>query len=340
MKKILLCLVMLLMISGCGKKELPAPQLDSGMRGELGIDKNINETTIDDYLFRDDIVYRDMRMLKDEADYEAIGGDSDLSGIVEGFEVVPFPYICNVTGLPQEVGETYQGDTLFTKKDDIYVANYEESLSILETLFPKDKIIFLMCGGGGYAGMTKQLLISQGYDADRIYNVGGYWYYQGKHDLKVKDEKDGVVSFDFSKFIYHEISFDSLTRITPREEVDPLASIEHPYQEISIDTYLDKIENNESFLLYVNLKGCSGCAEFRPILDSYIEKSGAEVFAISINDLDHPDNPYAGQIAYTPSLAIYENGTLKAFLDSGSDEDYEIFHDADLLASWVISQTK
>ena len=65
---------------------LPKPQVSEGERGQLGIDKNINESNIDDYLGRSDSVYRDMRMLIDPADYEAIGGDSYLSGFVEGFD--------------------------------------------------------------------------------------------------------------------------------------------------------------------------------------------------------------------------------------------------------------
>ena len=132
---------------------LPKPTVTGGQRGQLGIDKNINEKNIDKYLNRKDSVYRDMRMLKDEANYEKIGGDSYLSGFVSGFEVIPFPYIVNVTGLPEEVGNTYSGKTLYTKKENgKYVANYKESQEILEYYFPKDKYIFLMCGGGGYAG--------------------------------------------------------------------------------------------------------------------------------------------------------------------------------------------
>ena len=92
-------------------------------------------------------------MLKDPGNYEAIGGDSYLSGFVKGFEVVPYPYLVNVSGLPKEVGDTYKGNTLFTEKDGKYTANYKESMDILEYLFPKDKNIFLMCGGGGYAGI-------------------------------------------------------------------------------------------------------------------------------------------------------------------------------------------
>lgn len=195
---------------------LPAPELAEGIRGsQFGIDKNINEATIDQYLDRSDSVYRDMRMLKDPGDYEAIGGDSYLSGFVEGFEVVPYPYLVNPTGLPPEVGASYTGDALFT--DDgagNYKANYDESLQILEDLFPKDKNIFLMCGGGGYAGSTKNLLISLGWDADKIYNVGGYWYYSGDNNIEVKNIKNGETTYDFWKIPYHDIDFSTLHKVT------------------------------------------------------------------------------------------------------------------------------
>ena len=116
--KIMLCGVLMLSLVSCREAPLPLPEKSEGMRGQLGIDKNINEATIDKYLGRKDSVYRDMRMLKDEADYEAIGGDSYLSGYVKGFEVVPYPYLCNADGLPEEVGRTYSGDTLFTHDEN------------------------------------------------------------------------------------------------------------------------------------------------------------------------------------------------------------------------------
>ena len=194
---------------------LPAPELSEGQRGELGIDKNINEANIDKYLGRSDAVYRDMRMLKDPGNYEAIGGDSYLSGFVRGFEVVPLPYLMNVSGLPEAVGDTYKGKTLFTNYDGSYIANYKESMAVLEALFPKDKVIFLMCGGGGYAGMTKAMLVALGWDASKIYDVGGYWYYEGSNDVKVKRVgADGKAVYDFYKVPYHEIDFDSLTEAT------------------------------------------------------------------------------------------------------------------------------
>lgn len=195
--------------------ELLKPEITDGVRGTIfGIDKNINEATIDNYLNRNDSVYRDMRMLIDEGDYENIGGDSYLSGIIKGFEAVPFPLIVNVTGLPEEVGNTYQGATLFTLTDDgEYIANYKESMEYLEYYFPKDKYIFLMCGGGGYSGMMKSMLIALGWDKEKIYNTGGYWYYNGNNNIAIKNTSSGKVSYDFWKVTYHDIDFSILHKV-------------------------------------------------------------------------------------------------------------------------------
>ena len=219
MKRLLIVLTLLILVCGCGKEEteielLPKPEVSEGARGELGIDKNINEATIDEYLNREDSVYRDMRMLKDVAEYENIGGDSYLSGFVKGFEVVPFPLIVNVVGLPAEVGESYDGKTLYTLNDNgEYTPNYEESLEFLEYFFPKDKNIFLMCGGGGYAGMMKNMLVKLGWNEEKIYNVGGYWYYKGKNNIVVKNTDNDKVTYDFWKVTYHDIEFNEFKEV-------------------------------------------------------------------------------------------------------------------------------
>ena len=214
-KKILLVLLLSLTLCACGDKEmeLPKPEISEGVRGDLGIDANVNESSIDKYLGREDAVYRDMRMLVDPGNYAAIGGDAYLSGFVKGFEVVPLPYLVNVTGLPEEVGNTYEGKTLFTLKDGKYIANYEESMEVLEYLFPKDKTIFLMCGGGGYAGMTKAMLVELGWDETKIYNTGGYWYYKGENNVIVKNDSHKKVTYDFWKVAYHEIDFSQLHEV-------------------------------------------------------------------------------------------------------------------------------
>ena len=185
-----------MLMSACGKtttkqdsglKPLPAPVVDTD--SQFGVDKNINMNTIDEYLGRDDVAYRDVRMLFDPADYASIGGDADLSKTIEGFKVVPYPYIATLGALP--VANAYAGDNLFTVNwnADGTIAgveeNYRESMMILEELFPKDKAIFLMCGGGGYAGMMKTLLLYLGWDESKVYNVGGNWEYKGENTLEL-----------------------------------------------------------------------------------------------------------------------------------------------------------
>ncbi|MCR5788052.1 MAG: hypothetical protein K6G37_03100 [Bacilli bacterium] len=233
---------------------LPKPEVTEGERGKLGIDKNINETNIDKYLNRSDSVYRDMRMLEDPADYAAIGGDAYLSGYIKGFEVVPLPYIIPVDNLPEEVGYTYQGYTLFYKMSDgSYEPMYKESMKIIEELFPKDKIIFLMCGGGGYAGMMKEFLVANGWDKDKIYNIGGHWYYEGKNNVQVKKIVNGKPKYDFDSVPYHDIDFTELTKIVPdkhdKGDVKPF-KLEDKYYNVTEDTKFKDFDDIDPYDVY------------------------------------------------------------------------------------------
>lgn len=201
-------------------KPLPAPELSEGLRGKYGIDKNIDETTIDNYLNRSDTVYRDVRMLVDSASWENKGGDRYLTGYIKGFEIIPSPYLASYTDdyIKQKEKENvyglYTGKTLFTLQDDgTYTPNYKESMEILETIFPKDKNIFIICGAGGYAGQVKDMLISLGWNKELVRDIGGYWYYNGKNSIQVKETIDGKDYYNFSKVPYYNIDFDSLHEV-------------------------------------------------------------------------------------------------------------------------------
>jgi len=221
---LLLVLAMLACLTACGNaasapKALPAASPDP--ESQFGVDLNINIDTIDNYLNRDDVAYRDMRMLFDPADYAAIGGNADLSMTLEGFRIVPYPYLASLSQLP--VSGAYDGETLYTLtwNEDGSIAsatpNYVESPIILEELFPKDKAIFLICGGGGYAGMTKQLLVFLGWDASQIYNVGGLWAYtgnQGVELIKYAEDADGIDVYATWRADYAYIDFSRLHKVS------------------------------------------------------------------------------------------------------------------------------
>ena len=199
-------------------KKIPIAEIDE--TSMFGVDKNINVGNIDEWLERDDAVYRDVRMLVDPADFEAIGVDPVLSGTVKGYEVVPCPYLANMTGLPEPVEATkYDGPTLFTLtwdddgNIDTVTPNYKESEMVIKDLFPIDKPIFLMCGAGGYAGTTKALLIKLGYNPDLLFNTGGFADYKGNNRLEIKVQYGENNSEEYNalhRLNYHLIDFEQL----------------------------------------------------------------------------------------------------------------------------------
>lgn len=221
MKKILslICILALMLSLGymAFADALPASEPDE--TNMFGVDKNINMETLDQYLGRDDVAYRDVRMLFDPADYAAIGGNADLASTVEGFRIVPYPYLATLSALP--VAGAYDGDTLYTLtwNEDGSIAtataNYEESMLVLEDLFPKDKAIFLMCGGGGYAGMTKSLLIFLGWDPALLYNVGGNWSYQGDHGVELIQYSEDANGNDYFATWRADYAYIDFSRLHP-----------------------------------------------------------------------------------------------------------------------------
>ena len=70
-----------------------------------------------------------------------------------------------------------------------------------------------MCGGGGYAGATKQMLVKLGWDETKIYNVGAYWEYNGENNVKIKKTIDGKDHYDFWKATYHDIDFKNMQAV-------------------------------------------------------------------------------------------------------------------------------
>ena len=315
--------------NGAGREilaELPEPELEEGQRGQLGIDKNINEKTIDKYLGRSDAVYWDLRMLEDPGNYENIGGDRYLSGLVKGFQVVSYPYIATVSGLPESVGAGYTGPTLFSlQSDGSYKANYQESMRIIEDLFPKDKVIFLMCGGGGYSGMMKKLLVALGWDEKKIYDVGGYWFYEGENKIEIKEKTaDGKTFYAFWKVPYHEIDFKKLTpKTVSRAEV----------VDLSIPEYNKMVSDKSSGLIFVDQGGCVTAERMRGFIDEISAEENVKFYRMMWSDAK--ETSLKDNIPYYPSLAIMKDGKIVAALRANSDEDGPIYNDKKLLLDWI-----
>ena len=153
----------------------------------------INNTNLRDYLGRTDVMYIDLR---DYTDY--------AKKHLRNFECIPYFALifnaeaCNDASLPQLFGGTVE--------DPIPV--YAESDELLEALFPKNKVIFLMCQSGGRVNMLMKLLNARGWDMSKVYNVGGMAQYAGAEYRDIVTDTPEIA-------VTAAYSFEGLTRIAP-----------------------------------------------------------------------------------------------------------------------------
>lgn len=161
----------------------PLPPAETDPDTEQGTDVNVNMATIDQYLGRPDVAYRDVRHLytTDESGATVV----DLASTIEGFKIVPYIKIAPMGA------DSATGEELFTLEWDAdgnivsATPNYAESELVVRDLFPQDKAIFIMCTSGGRASMTKDLLLFLGWDPALLYNIGGEKDYAGSHKLEI-----------------------------------------------------------------------------------------------------------------------------------------------------------
>lgn len=157
---------------------------DSGIQIAPAADSGAKKLA--DYLDREDCVYIDLR---DASSYS--------QGHIEGFEWVPhFDIIMKSGGA--------RADQLFYKDGDTIKPNYEESVAVLNALFPKDKVLILMCQSGGRVVNTMDVLAANGYDMSKVYNVGGFGQVKGEvadwYNVTAGKPVKVTATYDFSGF--------------------------------------------------------------------------------------------------------------------------------------------
>ena len=172
MKKILslstLALAGVLAFTGCSCKDKgdDLPELPAARLGDAegcyadNYDKtcsSINAKNLYNYLGRSDVDYIDLRNFSDY-EFEHL----------EGFRNVQFfADIWNKDGVAT-------GQQLFNQD---YTPKYKDSVEILESYFPKDKTLFIMCQSGARVAWLMEILEMNGWDMSKVYNVGGMGLY-------------------------------------------------------------------------------------------------------------------------------------------------------------------
>ena len=120
--------------------------------------------------------------------------------------------------------------------------------------------------------------------------------------------------------------------------IEPFDLKDEYYQESKIIDLEQKdlekmIEDDESFVMYIYLPGCSSCAEFKEVLQEFQKDNKLVIYSTQIK-IAHAIG-LKEKIPYAPSFAVYKEGKLIAYLDAMSDDDLQYYMTSDDFKTWL-----
>lgn len=144
------------------RKTLPEKQNPQSM---LMSESPIKPNNIDEYLFREDCVYVDLR--KSESFY--------AEGHIAGFTNVPFyDYIAGFPGNTESLFQMTAKKGSYLGDAGSFVSNYNEAESIVRDMFDANKTVIAISTAGVESCYFLNLLFQLGYNPEKLYNVGSF----------------------------------------------------------------------------------------------------------------------------------------------------------------------
>lgn len=221
MKKLIPMVLSIFLFVGCTNNQVDQTLYENvpekhDIYGVAIEDSSVTTTNIDNYLFRDDSVYVDLRPYSEVV----------KEGHIAGFSFYPFyDFIATKEGTKDEEGNP-SDNRLFKMKNQMgmlgqignFEPNYEESEFVLNKLFPKDKYIFAITISTNESMYFLNLLIQYGYDPAKLYNVGGFSIGTGLENIayvNIENPKYLVKGNSLVNTTGQNITFDFMKNLTP-----------------------------------------------------------------------------------------------------------------------------
>lgn len=89
---------------------------------------------------------------------------------------------------------------------------------------------------------------------------------------------------------------------------------------ITLENAVKKIENKETFILYIKQDQCSHCLEFTPIFEKVLGEYEIDAYYISLDDLATDEKTYTKDDVTINDLNITITGTpTVVFIDKGTE---------------------
>ena len=97
--------------------------------------------------------------------------------------------------------------------------------------------------------------------------------------------------------------------------------------ELTKDELIEKINNQDDFVLFLSQPTCAACANFKPIVNEYISQNEVVIYKIETIVSDLVD------YKYTPTLAIFKDGVVVESKDPMTKES--IFNSVNNLGDFI-----
>ena len=221
MKKIILIILStVLFLTGCNnsasENDFNGIPQKINLEGTAIEDSSVNTRNIDNYLFRDDVIYVDLRSYAEIA----------KEGHIAGFSFYPFYDLIATIDGAKDSQKNLIDNRLFKMKNEAgklgsvgnFIPTYEESEFILNDLFPKDKYIFSITISCNEAIYFLNLLKQYGYDSSKLYNIGGFSLntgFENKAYKNIDNPKYLVPGNFYVQSVGQSVTFDFMKGLTP-----------------------------------------------------------------------------------------------------------------------------
>lgn len=215
MRKCYVIVLLSIVLCGCGPSSIEENPANNPLPAKKSADSTlmsesvINVSNLDDFLFREDTYYVDTREINQWLE----------EGHVAGFVNIPFYQAIANIKTSTDVLYSFDrirdagGNVIFSLGEPgSFSANYEESLSIINAIFPKDKNIIFLSTAGVEASYLIALLIQEGYDGSKLYNAGPFSNTVG-NNVAYRDFKDAkyLIRGNNAYTLDYKINFGELT---------------------------------------------------------------------------------------------------------------------------------
>ena len=209
MRKFICLIIAFFLLTGCNDESIKEVPLKTS-NDNSAVSSPVNSHNLDEYMFRDDVQYVDLRSSKMILE----------EGYVAGFEFIPFyDLIASFSGSEtlyrMENKKDDDGNRIAAGQVGSFVAIYEESEVTIKSMFSTTKHIFLISQGGSESSYLINLLIQLGYNQNLLYNVGGVSNSEGVASYRsIKTNKyyvEGYSGFNPT------VDYDFVDTLTPVE---------------------------------------------------------------------------------------------------------------------------